>query len=134
MTKKEMVWESHKDFQYFISLVDDKRCKITIEQVENSYTKKQRGSLHVWCEMCAKVLNEHNLECEIINPITKAKYSMPWSMNLFKENVYKYILMALTGKKSTENQSSVDPSEIVMIITRKYAENGVTLPSWPSNR
>lgn len=131
MSKNEMVWESHKDFQSLISLIGDKKCKITIEEINGAYTKKQRGSLHLWCEMCAKVLNSHNLECEIINPITKVKYSMPWTMNLFKENVYKYVLFAMTGKNSTEKQNTVDPSMVSMIVSKRYSENGVILPDWP---
>lgn len=103
------------------------------KKLSSKYSKKQRGSLHLWCEFCAKVLNDNNLECEIINPITKVQYSMPWTMNLFKENVYKYVLEALTGKNSTEDQDSIEPSKIAEIIHKRYAENGVTLPDWPSN-
>lgn len=99
---------------------------------KKSYSNKQRGSLHLWCEFCARHLNDLGIEHTVHNEITGQTYSMPWSKILFKEAVYSHVMKALTGKESTEEQDSIDPSKVAEIIHRRYAENGVTLPDWPS--
>lgn len=51
---------------------------------------------------------------------------------LVKEHIYKYLLEIQTNKSSTEDQSSMEPSEIVSLIVRHFANRGVILPPWPS--
>ena len=106
----------------------------SFDKPKNKYTKSQRGALHVWCEQCAKVLNDNGIDCTVMHPFTGKPMSMPWTMYSFKENVYKFILEAMTGKSSTENQSTVEPSDVAMVISKRYAENGLICPPWPSNR
>lgn len=100
----------------------------------NKYTKKQRGALHVWCDMCAEVLNQNNIEREVKHPFRDETYSMKWTGAAFKEDIYKFVLEAMTGKTSTEDQSTVEPSDVAMVISKRYAENGLICPPWPSLR
>jgi hypothetical protein len=102
--------------------------------VESKYTKKQRGALHVWCEMCAKTLNEAGIYCERKAVFGDKMIEIPWTKMLFKESVYIPILNAMTGLESTEDQSTVNPSEVAMVISKQYAENGLVCPPWPSLR
>jgi hypothetical protein len=122
------------DWQTLLDLIAGRKCEITIKLVESSYTQSQRNALHVWCTMCARALNDAGIECEVLHPFTKEPYTMPWTKELFKENVYKWVLLAMTGKKSTEEQSTVDPSEVAQVISKRYAENGLECPAWPSYR
>ena len=108
--------------------------KLTIEIHDNKYTKKQRGSLHVWCDMCAQVLRDHGMTCEVKHPFNNTTYELPWTGSLFKENVYKFVLNAMTGKTSTEDQSTINPSDVAMVINKRYADNGLVCPPWPSKR
>lgn len=98
----------------------------------NKYTKKQRGALHVWCDMCAEVLNKNDIEREVKHPFKNETYSMRWTGASFKEDIYKFVLEAMTGKTSTEDQSTVEPSDVAMVISKRYAENGLICPAWPS--
>ena len=112
----------------------DGDCKVTVEPLK-TMTAKQRGSLHRWCEGVAEVLNEAGLYC-----VRKGFFEdgieieLQWNTMLVKEHIYKYILGALTGKKSTEEQDTVEPSEVVLHINKHFSEKGVQLPAWPSRR
>jgi len=136
----------------FIDLYVDngqKPCELTFSVPKGKYSGKQRKALHVWCEMCADVLNSHGMPCYIASlslEIRLAEMEFPmmidegdlietvWSMVEFKEQRYKLVLKALSGKVSTEDQNSVDPSKVAQIICKRYADHGITLPPWPSLR
>jgi hypothetical protein len=112
------------------SKVGDK-FKIT---TASTYTQKQRASLHLWCKMCAETLNDAGIYFTRDSVFGNHKIEMPWTMKLFKDHVYKHILDAMTGKKSTEQQSTVEPSDVAVVISKQYAQNGLICPAWPSAR
>lgn len=96
-------------------------------------TQKQRGALHVWCEQFAKALNDAGYPRKIVR-INGDIAETDWKMITFKEDVYKVMLKALTQKGSTEEQDTVDPSEVANHINRHMGQTrGVTV-AWPSNR
>lgn len=116
---------------------------------QNAYSPRQRGALHVWCDMCAGTMKELGFPCytpslglmqKILDhefPITITKDDLiecEWTMTTFKDLVFKRTLGYLTGKTSTEDQSSVDPSEVARVITQAYASHGINLPNWPSRK
>ena len=106
----------------------------TVQIMPNHYTKKQRSALHVWCEQCAEYLDSLGEQCEINHPFGGDPYLLPWSMILFKEHVYKYVLTAMEGIDSTEKQTTVHPSKVAAVIIQRAAQRGRCLPSWPSKR
>jgi hypothetical protein len=84
--------------------------------------------------MCAKTLNEAGIYRKRKAVFGNQEIEMPWTGISFKEDVYKYVLEAMTGLQSTEEQSTVNPSDVAMVISKQYAENGLVCPPWPSNR
>ena len=106
---------------------------VTIEK-NKKYSKKQRGALHVWCEQCAKTLNDHGIYYKTKAIFGNEDIEIPWDMELFKSRVYKRVLKAMTGKDSTEDQDSTNPSKVALVISKQYADNGFICPPWPSNR
>jgi|SRR5690606_16428783 len=101
----------------------------------STYTKSQRGALHVWCAQCAAVLNENDLYRERKNILGDGTQSIPWTMQTFKEDIYKVVLDAALGKKSTEDQSSYDPTEVINIIRTAFSsKKGIELPEWPKKK
>jgi hypothetical protein len=108
--------------------------EVTIKSASNTYTSKQRGALHVWCEQCARTLNDAGIYRKRKAVFGDQEIEMPWCMESFKNDVYKYILEAMTGKKSTEDQTTVNPSDVANVISKQYAENGLICPPWPSYR
>ena len=95
-----------------------------------NYTDKQRNALHKWCRLSADSLNKAGLfRCGCLD--YRKQYR--WDMESFKHYIYKPALNAYTGKLSTEEQSSVEPSDIYLAISSHIQqEHGVQLPEWPS--
>jgi len=104
------------------------------ESSEKGYTKKQRGALHVYCKQLAKVLNDAGLYCVKPKLFGEGELGLEWNMYLVKELIYKPLLAHLTGKLSTEDQSTVEPSAVAQHLNLHFAEQGLTCPSWPSVR
>jgi len=113
--------------------VGDKLCVYVGEKPPKGMTTKQRGALHIWCELFATALNDAG------KPRKKVLFNgdivdVDWNMIMFKEEVYKPMLLALSGKISTEKQNTVDPSDVANHINRHIGQTyGVTV-GWPSNR
>jgi len=97
---------------------------------ENPKTAKQRAALHVWCEQLAEILNALGLDQR---KVLKPSVEIPWSKDSIKERIYKPVLDAMTGKSSTEDMNTVEPTQVLEVIAKHMAENhGVTVPAWPS--
>lgn len=105
-----------------------------VESIKKGYTPSQRGALHLWCDMCATALNDAGIPCRFISVFGDKEIEIPWNMILFKERVYKVVLHAMTGKGSTEEQTTIEPDAVANIIARQYHENGLACPPWPSFR
>ncbi|MEE9304387.1 MAG: hypothetical protein V3U84_11490, partial [Thiotrichaceae bacterium] len=104
---------------------------------DNDYTKKQRGALHVWCELMAKALNDCGAEMQItiLNKRgKKIQVEIPWTKDTFKEVWYKQTLKKMTGLESTENQKTVTPSEVYNVLARFFSETYSVHVPWPSYR
>jgi hypothetical protein len=101
---------------------------------DRKYSKKQRGSLHVWCGMIADVLNSAGKYQVVLSPIDRSEIEHPWRLESVKLYIYKPTLEAMTGKTSTEDQASVNPSEVALVINKHFGDIGLVCPDWPSRR
>lgn len=105
---------------------------VTISEVSN-YTDKQRKALHLWCQLCAQHLNSIDVLRTVICPITGDEITSPWTKDTFKEDVYKAILNAITGKTSTNQQTRTDPTDVVETIRSAFSRSQcIILPEWPT--
>ena len=105
------------------------------QKPDGVYSKKQRGSLHVWLQMFADLLNDSGYVYATRIKFNGDTIKLSWTMKNVKYDIYKPSLVALTGKRSTEDQSSIDPSVVAVELTRYFGEkHGIPLPDWPSNR
>jgi hypothetical protein len=97
-----------------------------------NYTNQQRKALHLWCRQCERVLNKAGL---FRNGVLDYRKQYKWGEGDFKYYVYKPFLDSYAGKKSTEDQSSIDPSDVYLALSGHFqSEHGVQLPEWPSIR
>ena len=104
-------------------------------ETKNKYSTKQRGALHVWLQMIADLFNEAGMEYGSRVKFNGEQVKIPWDMSKVKEDIYKPLLESMTGKQSTEDQSSIDSSLVARQITLIFGERyGIPLPPWPSNR
>jgi hypothetical protein len=107
---------------------------IEVKKLSNSYTAKQRRALHLWCKQLAEALNDAGMHRIKISPLDGSQVELNWCKDSVKLDIYKFVLDALTGKKSTEDQDSVNPSDVAAHITRHFASKGFVCPAWPSYR
>lgn len=131
--KKRGEKSSRDFFDLWVDGMLAKKSQITLE-VCDTLTPPQRGALHVWCEQYAQALNDAGFLRKKVLFATGEVVEVDWSMLTFKEDVYKVMLEALSGKTSTEQQTTVEPSEVANHINRYFAESrGFSIP-WPSRR
>jgi len=103
-------------------------------KAENGYTPSQRAALHVWFRMMAEVMNEAGIDQTLFfTKFAKGGLKIPWSDTAIKSVFYKPTLEALTGKHSTEEMNTLEPSEICTIIGASLATRlGITPPAFPN--
>lgn len=112
----------------------DQQVTFEHEAGENPKTGQQRKALHVWLRDLAFLLNAAGLErITILEAMKRKGVELPWTLEAAKEILYKPVLEALTGKLSTEEMNTVEPSHICEVLGRHLAEKyGVTCPPWPT--
>ena len=114
--------------EWFINL--DTKEYVTFEVPDNAITQKQVNALNLWCRMVAECFREAGLD---VRQIIREDVEIPVTEYFVKNNLYKPLLEVRTGKKSTMDQTTTEPSEIAEIIHRHYAQKyGLNLPEWPS--
>ena len=101
---------------------------VKFESPESHISQKQVNALNLWCRQVAEYLCQCGLDMKEIVSV-----EIPATEHLVKENLYKPVLESMTGKKSTMEQSTTQPSEVAEVLARHFAQkHGVTLPFWPS--
>jgi hypothetical protein len=103
---------------------------------EKTRTSQQNRAMHKWFGMLAETLNDAGFEQFVVfDEIRKKKggYDVPWNTARVKENLYKPIMEKMTGKDSTTQMDTKEPSEICDVLGRWLSETfGITPPAWPS--
>ena len=95
---------------------------------EKTITQRQVNALNLWCRQVAECLQEAGLDMKQIISV-----EIPATEYLVKNNLYKAVLESQTGKRSTMDQSTIEPSHIAEILARHFAQKyNVVLPFWPS--
>ena len=96
---------------------------------ESPITERQFGALHVWCQQVADVLNAAGFDQRIV---LKPEVAIDWTKESVKQSLYKPLLKAMSGKNSTTEQNTVEPSAVAETIARHLGQKfGVVLPEWP---
>lgn len=84
---------------------------VEIEKEKGKRTLPQNDSLHLWFRQMAKALNEGGFSFKF--PLGDKLVELDWNTKLFKENVWRPIQIALTGKVSTTNLDKVKEIDVV---------------------
>lgn len=108
--------------------------ELDVDDPQKAWTPSQKGSMYIWLEDLAAILNDSGLDrVAIMEELAKHGIELPWDKISTKELLWKPVLKVMSGKTSTEDQSTVDPSAICDAITRKLGQKyGVTCPPWPT--
>lgn len=94
-------------------------------------TSKQNNSLHKYCELVAKALNDAGLDIEKV--ITQYEIGIPWTKMSVKELLWKTIQKSMFDKDSTRKLSRVEEiNEIFEVLNRFLAKLGIESIPFPS--
>ena len=103
-----------------------------VEFSRMSRTETQNNCLHRWCDEIAKRLNDAGFGVKGLLKLMAERFEVPWSTTLVKGILYKPVMESQTGKKSTTELDTVEPSEICDIVGARVSElTGITAPPWP---
>ena len=99
-------------------------------------TTQQRNAMHKYCRDLAAKLDEAGYMFMTDDPTKqfpwKKGFEVSFRMENVKEFIWKPVLYALEGKESTEQQNTVNVSEVYEEINRLMGEKfGIHVP-WPS--
>lgn len=93
-------------------------------------TAQQNKSLHKYCELLAEALNDAGYEMKAVLAVKSV--DVPWSKDTVKEVLWRPIQEAVTGKSSTTELNTVEPSEVYAILDRHISQNFGVHIEWPS--
>ena len=91
-------------------------------------TNQQNRALHLFCKNTATVLNDAGYS---VAKTLRHDVEIPWNATLVKELLWRVVQEAMTGKHSTTELNTVEPSEIYEVVNRFLSELGVHV-EWPS--
>jgi len=86
---------------------------------EKKRTITQNRALHLYFTQMAKALNLAGLDMRIV---IKPEIDIPWSPYNVKEFIWKPVLNAMFGKKSTKEMATTEIDEILETINRHLSE------------
>jgi hypothetical protein len=85
--------------------------------------------LHLYLDRLAEALNDAGYD---MKKTLKEDVDIPWNRDMAKDFLWRPIQKAMTGKESTTEMNTVDPSDIYEVLNRHIAEKfGVSVP-WPT--
>ena len=121
-----------KDLEAYIKNIRIRFEKDKIIKVDaksgKTRTLTQNASLHKFCSMLAKAMNEAGFDFRVF---IKEGYPVPFTEELVKEYIWKPIQKAVTGHESTTKPEPRQYSEVYDALNLKLAEHGLYVP-WPS--
>jgi hypothetical protein len=86
----------------------------------------------LWCKWVAEALNDAGLEM-VVNLPTGKQWTIPWSKDTVKENIWRPVQEAIIGKQSTTEAYRPEYNQVYEVIHSRFAgHHGITLPLWPS--
>ena len=103
-----------------------------MDDLEKTRTGQQNRALHLWCTMLAKALNDAGYDVKAFLEATDYKMDVPWTPALVKDQLFRPVMKAMTGKESTTEMNTIDPTPIHETVMSKVSEiTGVEYINWP---
>ena len=97
-----------------------------IQENRKPRTLSQNAALHLYYRMLAEALNDAGLDAR---KTLKPEIEIPWTPEMIKDLLWRPIQEAMTGKHSTTELNTVDPSEIYQVLDRHLGEKfGLHVP------
>lgn len=89
-------------------------------------TLQQNKALWKYCELLAEALNGAGLD---MKKTLKPDVDIPWNKDSVREHLWRPIQIAMTGKHSTTELDTVEPSQIHAVLDLHLSQKfGLTVP------
>lgn len=103
----------------------NKSIKVSVKSAKTR-TLTQNGSLHLYCKILAKALNDAGLDMQTV---LAEGTSIPWSESKVKTDIWKVVQFAALGKESTAKLETHEVSQVYDVINRHISQTfGVFVP------
>ena len=105
---------------------------ITQEEVHKrkQRTPVQNKALYLWFTQIAEALNAAGYD---MKRTLKHDIEIPWTKQSVHDHIWVPVQEAMTGKESTTEMNTVDPSEIYEVVSRHLGEKTGVFVNWPSD-
>ena len=127
ITDGKLTLYNPSSWQDNLKLLEGKDCVITIEKFKKRRTLNQNNALHLWFSQMADLLNDHGWDQR---KLTKAEFDIPWTLESFKNNLWRKIQIAYCDKESTVELNTDEITAIYDILNKTIGEvtKGLSLP------
>lgn len=102
---------------------------LVTEEEKERRTVLQNRSLHKYFRLLSEALNDAGLDAR---KTLKPEISIPWTPEMVKDLLFKPIMKAMTGKKSTTQMDTVEPSQVHAVLDLHTSEKFGIHVDWPS--
>ena len=121
-----------KDIQDAARKIDmsDEHLTDLLASLPKSRTTKENKCFHMYCEFAAQELNEigHSFS---FTGLKGNIIELQWTGALFKNTVWKSLLMAISDKDTTKKSTNKDIKLIYNALSKWFSEKGIYIP-YPS--
>ena len=114
---KRLYGSTPEDEQKIFNLQDHSEHEL---DTDKKRTTKQNSSIHLYCDMIAKELNEHTSFNYV--GLKGDNIELMFTMSIVKETLFKPIVMALYGHDSTTKLKTNEIDKVVDTITKYTSE------------
>ena len=90
----------------------------------------QNNSLHLYCGWLAAALNDGGLD---MMKVLDTAAEIPWTGTSVKEQLWRPVQKAMTGKASTKDQNKAEFVDIYEVLNRHIAAKFGVSVEWPSS-
>jgi hypothetical protein len=101
---------------------------------ESQRTGKQNAAIHVFFQELAEALNNAGYDLKTFLNASEKTIPVPWTAATVKETLWRPVQKALTGKTSTTEQTTVDPSKVYDVLMKRISELTGVYVEFPNNR
>jgi len=119
-----------KAFTQFTYL-KEKSATIELKEVKQTRTNLQNRALHLWFTFCADALNNAGEYFQYLD-YKNVSAEMLWSGEMFKTYWIKPIIKVLYDIDSTTKLKTNEIDQLIDVISKRFAENGLTV-NFPSS-
>lgn len=113
--------ENEREWLEYLEKNDGKKVMVLIDRETGVRTPDQNSALHLYFENLASALNESGFPLKMI--LGTKTVELDWNAQMIKENVWRPIQVALTGKKSTTSLDKVSEIDKVYEHLNRFFSN-----------